>query len=168
MTGHAMWFVKRHHSKTWRVRNGVSVQFVAGSSVVLKVARNGCRVGLRLFDRLAAVAHFDLPQLVVMCEDGFRQLVQEASTFNRCKLTPCAAVRGLAGHDHGVANVFRVATSEMSKDLTIAWIKHLYGFAGAAYYTLVVDEVGCHFFPVNPAKAEIQTDMPERSRPPSA
>ena len=92
-----MWFVKRHHSKTWRVRNGVSVQFVAGSSVVLKVARNGCRVGLRLFDRLAAVAHFDLPQLVVMCEDGFRQLVQEASTFNRGKLTPCAAARGLAG-----------------------------------------------------------------------
>ena len=37
------------------------MQFVAGSGVVFKVARDGNRICFRLFHRLATVAHFELP-----------------------------------------------------------------------------------------------------------
>ena len=64
MAGDTVRFAQREHRVTLLIGQCFAVQLIAGASVELEVARAGGGIGARLFQRLAAVARFELRQFL--------------------------------------------------------------------------------------------------------
>ncbi len=83
VAGHAVRLADRHHRVAVLVGNGLAVQLVGRSRVVLEVARERGRVGASLADRLAGVARFELREFLRGAGHQVGPAAQHAAALGR-------------------------------------------------------------------------------------
>ena len=140
VAGHAMRLADRQHRVAGLVGQGLAVQLVGGARVELEVARDAGRVGVRLLERLAGVARFELRDLVVARADQHRQAREDASAVGGARVAPRAVVGGARGL-HGAVDVGGVAARELREHLAVGGIDHGDGFADGRRDPSVADEM---------------------------
>ena len=143
VAGNAVGLAPGQHAVTVQIRNGGTVQLVAGPGVELEIARQRNHVGAGLFGRFAAVALFQRCQLVGMFRHLGRQAHQQTSALHRAQAAPHGRPAFLRGAHSRVDIVCR-ATLQFVKHCAMRRIDHGDRAPGGGGNRGVGDEVVLH------------------------